>query len=84
MYCGRQPLLARLRPANIDGAAGALEAVEQLVGQIRTRSSWSRGRRVVAEAEQTGDNTNPRFVVTSLPGSRHRGALKPPSRRNPG
>ena len=47
----------------------------------RTCSSWSRGRRVVAEAEQTGDNTNPRFVVTSLPGSRHRGALKPPSRR---
>ena len=139
VFCGRQPLLARLRPANIDGAAGALEAVEQLVGQIRTRwpatrivlradsgfarealmgwceahgveyvfglarnarlvravgrelreaaaearrtgrparrfreltyrtrSSWSRTRRVIAKAEQTGDKANPRFVVTSL------------------
>jgi hypothetical protein len=139
VFCGRQPLMARLRPANIDGAAGALEAVEQLVGQIRarwpatrivlradsgfarealmgwceahgveyvfglarnarlvravgrelreaaaearrtgrparrfreltyrTRSSWSRTRRVVAKAEQTGDKANPRFVVTSL------------------
>ena len=139
VFCGRQPLLARLRPANIDGAAGAVEAVEQLVGQIRarwsrtrivlradsgfareslmgwcerhgveyvfglarnarlvraigrelreaaaeaqrtgrparrfreltyrTRSSWSRTRRVVAKAEQTGDKANPRFVVTSL------------------
>jgi len=139
VFCGRQPLLARLRPADIDGAAGALEAVQQLVGQIRvrwpktrivlradsgfarealmgwceahgvkyvfglarnarlvraigrelreaagearrtgrparrfreltyrTRSSWSRARRVVAKAEQTGDKANPRFVVTSL------------------
>jgi Transposase DDE domain group 1 len=139
VYCGRQPLMARLRPANIDGAAGALEAVQQLVGQIRTRwahtrivlradsgfarealmgwcerhgveylfglaknarlvraigrelreaageahrtgrparrfreltyrtrASWSRTRRVVAKAEQTGDKANPRFVVSSL------------------
>jgi hypothetical protein len=139
VYCGRQPLMARLRPANIDGAAGALQAAQQLVGQIRarwpttriilradsgfarevlmgwceahgveyifglarnarlvraigrelreaagearrtarparrfreltyrTRSSWSRARRVVAKAEQTGDKSNPRFVVTSL------------------
>jgi hypothetical protein len=139
VFCGRQPLMARLRPSNIDGAAGALAAVEQLVGQIRgrwprtrivlradsgfarealmgwceahgveyvfglarngrlvraigrelreaagearrtgrparrfreltyrTRSSWSRARRVVAKAEQTGDKANPRFVVTSL------------------
>jgi len=138
VYCGRQPLLARLRPADIDGAAGAREAVEQLVGQIRarwprtrivlradsgfarealmgwceahgvdylfglakngrlvraigrelreaasearrtgrparrfreltyrTRSGWSRARRVVAKAEQTGDKSNPRCVVTS-------------------
>jgi hypothetical protein len=32
----------------------------------RTRKSWSRPRRVVAKAEQTGDKSNPRFVVTSL------------------
>ena len=32
----------------------------------RTRKSWSRSRRVVAKAEQTGDKANPRFIVTSL------------------
>jgi len=32
----------------------------------RTRKSWSRGRRVVAKAEWTNGDANPRFVVTSL------------------
>jgi hypothetical protein len=32
----------------------------------RTRSSWSRQRRVVAKAEWTQGEANPRFVVTSL------------------
>jgi Transposase DDE domain group 1 len=32
----------------------------------RTRRSWSRERRVVAKAEFTGGEANPRFVVTSL------------------
>jgi len=32
----------------------------------RTRRSWSRARRVVAKAEQTGDKANPRFIVSSL------------------
>jgi hypothetical protein len=32
----------------------------------RTRSSWSRARRVVAKAEWTEGKANPRFVVTSL------------------
>ena len=32
----------------------------------RTRKSWCRPRRVVAKAEQTGDKSNPRFIVTSL------------------
>src|ERR1700694_3959927 len=32
----------------------------------RPRSSWSRQRRVVAKAEWTKDEDNPRFVVTSL------------------
>jgi hypothetical protein len=32
----------------------------------RTRRSWSRSRRVVAKAEQTGDKANPRFIITSL------------------
>jgi hypothetical protein len=31
-----------------------------------TRRSWSRARRVVGKAEQTGDKANPRFIVTSL------------------
>lgn len=33
-----------------------------------TRDSWSRARRVVAKAEWTGGEANPRFVVTSLAG----------------
>lgn len=32
----------------------------------RTRSSWSRARRVVAKAEHLAKGENPRFVVTSL------------------
>jgi hypothetical protein len=32
----------------------------------RTRTSWSRSRRVVAKAEWTKGEANPRFVVTSL------------------
>lgn len=32
-----------------------------------TRDSWSRARRVVAKAEWTQGEANPRFVVTSLP-----------------
>jgi hypothetical protein len=34
--------------------------------RYRTKKSWSRARRVVAKAEQLGDKSNPRFVVTSL------------------
>jgi hypothetical protein len=35
----------------------------------RTLESWSRERRVVAKAEHLAKGANPRFVVTSLPGS---------------
>ncbi|MGH8630041.1 MAG: IS1380 family transposase, partial [Burkholderiales bacterium] len=139
IFCGEHLLVAKLRRSNIDGAAGAREEVERIVGQIRarwpdtriilradsgfareelmhwceqhavdyvfglarnsrleraigaelnaaaaesaqtgrparrfkdlvyrTRKSWSRPRRVVGKAEQTGDKANPRFVVTSL------------------
>lgn len=38
--------------------------------RYRTRSSWSRGRRVVAKAEHLAKGENPRFVVTSLPAER--------------
>ena len=37
----------------------------------RTRRSWSRERRVVAKAEWTGGQANPRFVVTSLAREEH-------------
>jgi hypothetical protein len=139
VFCGRHLLAAKLRPANVDGAAGALEEVERIVRQIRsrwprvrillradsgftrepllawceqhgidylfglarngrletaiaaelaqaaeesqrtghparrfkelvwsTRKTWSRPRRVVAKAEHTAGQANPRFVVTSL------------------
>lgn len=39
----------------------------------RTRDSWSRERRVVAKAEWTGGEANPRFVVTSLTREEHNG-----------
>jgi hypothetical protein len=37
IYCGRQLLCAKLRPANIDGAAGAVAELERIIGQIRAR-----------------------------------------------
>jgi hypothetical protein len=42
IFCGRHLLAAKLRRANIDGAAGAVEEVERIVGQIR--QSWPRTR----------------------------------------
>jgi hypothetical protein len=36
-----------------------------------TRTTWSRRRRVVAKAEWTKGEANPRFVVTSLPRNTH-------------
>src|SRR3984885_6406500 len=139
IFCGRHLLAAKLRPANIDGAAGSIEEVARVVAHIRrrwlrvhivlradsgfaredlmawceangvdflfglaknerlipeitteldlvaarsrrtgraerrfksfmwtTRRTWSRRRRVVAKAEWTQGEANPRFVVTSL------------------
>ena len=42
VFCGRHLLCAKLRPANIDGAAGAVEEVARIVAQIRAR--WPRTR----------------------------------------
>lgn len=140
IFAGEHLLCAKLRRANIDGAAGACEEIERIAAQMRarwphvkiilradsgfcrealmswceqnavdyvfglarnsrlvrtigaelqeakaesqhtqrparrfkelvyrTRKSWGRARRVVAKAEQTGDKSNPRFIVTSLP-----------------
>jgi hypothetical protein len=139
VFCGRDLLVAKLRRANMDAAAGAREEVARVVARIRarwprtrillradsgfardelmtwceendvdfvfglqqndrlnaqikdelakaatksrrsgksaryfkgfkwtTRDSWSRERRVVAKAEFTRDEANPRFVVTSI------------------
>src|SRR5438132_1952085 len=37
IFCGRHLLAAKLRPANIDGAAGAVEEAARLIAQIRGR-----------------------------------------------
>jgi hypothetical protein len=139
VFCGRHLLVAKLRRANMDAAAGAVEEVARVVARIRarwpgtrillradsgfardelmawceengvdflfglaqnkrlnaeikdelakaeaksrrtgkparyfkefrwtTRTTWSRRRRVVAKAEWTKGEANPRFVVTSL------------------
>ena len=42
VFCGRHLLAAKLRPANIDAAPGAVEEVARIVAQIRTR--WPRVR----------------------------------------
>jgi Transposase DDE domain group 1 len=139
VFCGRHLLAAKLRQADIDASAGALEEIARIVARIRARwpctrillradsgfarealmawceanrvdylfglarnsrlaamieselaaaksaaeasgksarrfkefpwstlDSWSRERRVVAKAEWTQGEANPRFVVTSL------------------
>jgi hypothetical protein len=139
VFCGRHLLAAKLRPANIDAAAGAVEQIARIVTQIRARwphtriilradsgfarealmgwceanavdyifglarnarlkdtiaaelgeaqqesqqtdkparrfkdftwstlKSWSRERRVIAKAEWTRGEANPRFIVTTL------------------
>ncbi len=38
IFCGEHLLCARLRPSNIDGAAGSVDELERIVGQIR--QSW--------------------------------------------
>jgi hypothetical protein len=42
IFCGRHLLAAKLRQANVDAAAGAVEEVARIVGQIRSR--WPRTR----------------------------------------
>jgi hypothetical protein len=70
---------ARLN-AGIETELAAAQEQSQRTGQParrfkdftwRTRKSWSRERRVVAKAEWTGGEANPRFVVTSLGREEH-------------
>jgi hypothetical protein len=37
VFCGRHLLAAKLRPANLDAAAGSVEEMARIVGQIRSR-----------------------------------------------
>ncbi len=37
IFCGKHLLVAKLRPSNIDGAAGSVEELERVIGQIRKR-----------------------------------------------
>ena len=57
----RRMKLARRRFAKTGAAARAFADF-----RYRTRTSWSRRRRVVAKAEYLAKGENPRFVVTSL------------------
>jgi hypothetical protein len=67
--------------AEIEGELAQAETKSRLTGKParcfkdfrwRTRTTWSRARRVVAKAEFTGGEANPRFVVTSLTRARFR------------
>lgn len=37
IFCGKQLLVAKLRPANVDPAAGALEELQRVIGHISSR-----------------------------------------------
>jgi len=45
IFCDKHLLVAKLRPSNIDGAAGSLEEIARVIGQIRGR--WPRVRIVL-------------------------------------
>ncbi len=56
--------LAAVRQEQQSSGEFSVRRFEEL--RYRTLSTWSRERRVVGKAEQLGDKSNPRFVVTSL------------------
>src|SRR5688572_26318627 len=45
VFCGDHLLCAKLRPANIDAAAGSVQEIERIVGQVRQR--WPKVRIVL-------------------------------------
>src|SRR5699024_7886085 len=45
IFCGEHLLCARLRPSDIDGAAGSVDELERIVGQIRQH--WPRTRIII-------------------------------------
>ncbi len=75
-YClgfERNPrVVAQLAPALAAARAkhclcGGVAVREFAEFEYRTRSSWSRARRVIGKAEVMAQGDNPRFVVTNLP-----------------
>ena len=44
IFCGEHLLCAKLRPSNIDGAAGAQKQLARIVAQIRQRPGWEKVR----------------------------------------
>ena len=56
--------LAAVREEQEHSGAFSVRRFEEL--RYRTLSTWSCERRVIGKAEQLGDKSNPRFVVTSL------------------
>lgn len=42
IFCGKQLPCAKLRPANIDGSAGAVAELQRIIGQIRARFAHTR------------------------------------------
>lgn len=47
IFCGEYLLWAELRPANQDGAAGSLEAVERIVTRLRADRRWRKTRIII-------------------------------------
>ena len=79
----RNPRLAAMIESELAAARRAAEASGKPARRFKdfrwsTLDSWSRERRVVAKAEWTQGEANPRFVVTSLKPEGGRGA--PPLR----
>jgi hypothetical protein len=70
---GRTCPIRRAEPTDRKAGAPLQEPAPAQAGDFiwQTRKSWSRERRVVAKAEWTGGEANPRFVVTSLAREEH-------------
>ena len=72
----RNPRLTAVIVAELDAARRHSQRAGRPARRFKdfmwsTVDSWSRARRVVAQAEWTGGGANPRFVVTSLARAEH-------------
>jgi len=62
-----------MKKARLDWASSGHAARRFTQFSYRTRSSWSRGRRVVAKAEYLDKGENPRFVVSNFSSQKYEG-----------